>query len=804
MFELSPDPCPAKTRADLEWDRVLSAVAERCASVPGRLSALELPFRVTREGVRAALAETAEATLLRQEGALVPVVGLDDVREAVERLRTAGVLSGPELRALARLLHWARSLRRFLTARKDRVPALYAACATDPTLDAVADEVAGCFDAAGTLADHASPRLKELRSEYRASRGRMMSRLEELMSRYADIVQDHFVTEREGRYVLPIRADAHQRFPGIVHSASGSGGTIFVEPRAVVPMGNRLKMLEAEVYREEIVIYTNLSAKLMAVLPSVLGALEAVARADVCAAVSRLAEEYQLTFPEIVDEPRLDLKDARHLLLCLELPNVVPSDVRVASGRAIVVSGPNAGGKTVALKTAGLAALLVRAGLPVPCAEGSVVGIFDLVLTDVGDDQSLHKSLSTFSAHVKNLASILDETRPGALVLLDELAGGTDPREGEALAAGVLDSLCARGGAVVVTTHYEGLKALALGDPRFENACVGFDLATMTPTFRMTLGLPGSSSALSVARRYGLPSTVLERAERFLSREDRTLEEEVRRVHDERAALELARAAAEEERRQAGLLRTRLEGELAMARDREKQAVSREGEAVLAGLKRAREELRAAQARLRSKKVGESDVREASRALDRVAGTVAIGGEFDAIVGSAAAGDTHAELPASELRPGVRVWVPRLRAEAEVLDVLPGAVRVAAGAMKLVVDIAELRAASAAAPRRESRTPRLRTAPEPPVRADEVAMQTTDNTCDLRGLRVDDALSLAGTFLDRAINQGRRVLFFVHGHGTGALREAVRKELGASRFVARFRSGESGEGGEGVTVAWLA
>ena len=803
MFELSPDPCPDKTRADLEWDRVLGAIAERCGSVPGRLSALELPFRTTREGVRSALEETSEATLLRREGATLPVVGLDDVRESIERLRTAGVLSGPELRALTQLLFWARSLRRFLTARKDRVPALYAACATDPTLDAVADEVARCFDDAGTLADHASPRLKELRSEYRAARGRMMSRLEELMSRYADIVQDHFVTEREGRYVLPIRADAHTRFPGIVHSASGSGGTIFVEPRAVVPMGNRLKMLEAEVYREEIVIYTNLSAKLMAVLPSVLGALEAVARADVCAAVARLAEEHHLAFPEVSDEPRLDLREARHLLLCLELPHVVPSDVRVASGHAVVVSGPNAGGKTVALKMAGLAALLVRAGLPLPCDDGSVVGIFDLVLTDVGDDQSLHKSLSTFSAHVKNLASILDETRPGTLVLLDELAGGTDPREGEALAAGVLDSLCARGGAVFVTTHYEGLKALAMGDPRFENACVGFDLATMTPTFHMTIGLPGSSSALSVARRYGLPSTVLERAERFLSREDRSLEEEVRRVHDERAALELARAAAEEERRQAHLLRTRLEGELAMARDREKQALSREGEAVLAGLKRAREELRAAQARLRSKKTGEGDLREASRELDRVAGVVALGGELDAIVGAAAESDTHAALHVGELRPGMRVWVPRLRAEAEVLDVLPGAVRVAAGAMKLVVDTADLRAASPAAARRELRTPRQRPAPAVSG-AEEAAMQTTDNTCDLRGLRVDDALSLAGTFLDRAINQGRRVLFFVHGHGTGALREAVRKELGASRFVSRFRSGESGEGGEGVTVAWLA
>ena len=235
------------------------------------------------------------------------------------------------------------------------------------------------------------------------------------------------------------------------------------------------------------------------------------------------------------------------------------------AGRAIVVSGPNAGGKTVALKTMGLAALMVRAGIPVPCDEGSTVGLFDVVLTDVGDDQSLQKNLSTFSAHVSNLAAILHETTRGALVLLDELAGGTDPREGEALAAGVLDSLCARGGAVAATTHYEGLKALALADARFANASVGFDLETMTPTFQLAMGVPGSSSALAVARRFGMPATVIERAERFLTREDQNFEAVVKRLHDERAALELARAAAEERETEARHARTRLEGG---ARDR--------------------------------------------------------------------------------------------------------------------------------------------------------------------------------------------------------------------------------------------
>jgi DNA mismatch repair protein MutS2 len=500
------------------------------------------------------------------------------------------------------------------------------------------------------------------------------------------------------------------------------------------------------------------------------------------AATAKLAHEYALVVPDVVDEPRLDLRRARHLLLALDLPEVVPSDLALEAGRAIIVSGPNAGGKTVALKTMGLAALMVRSGLPVPCDQGSAVGLFDVVLTDVGDDQSLQKNLSTFSAHVSNLAEILVETSRGALVLLDELAGGTDPREGEALAAGVLDSLCARGGAVATTTHYEGLKALALADSRFVNASVGFDLATMTPTFQLALGVPGRSSALAVARRFGMPSTVIERAERFLTREDQNFEAVVKKLHDERAALELAR---ETEARHA---RTRLEGELEAARNREKRALSEEARELMDRLRRAREDLRGAQARLRAKRVEPEALREVERAVERVAGEVAIGGALEALV--TPLGDEPREaVTASDLRRGARVWVPRLR--------------VAAGPLKLTVALGELRAVPRVEPapsRPALRSTPARTAPPVP---EGPLLQTRDNTCDLRGLRVDDAVSMATSFLDRALGEGQRAVFLLHGHGTGALRDAVRKELTRSSYVSRFAAAQPAEGGEGVTVVWL-
>jgi DNA mismatch repair protein MutS2 len=800
LLPLHRDPCPPKTRADLQWDRLLAAIAERCAGPLGRVRALEMPFAETREEARDWMAQTREARRLLDQASVLPVGEVPDVTEALERARVGGVLAPEELRALGRMLGAARALRRFLSSRKADLPALHAACATDPTLDELADEITTSFEVDGTLSDRATPRLRELRGEFHAARQRMLARMHDLMSRYESVVQDRFVTEREGRWVLPVRADAHERFPGIVHSTSSSGATLFVEPRAVVPMGNRLKVLEAEVRREEEAAYARLTALVADSLPSADAAAQALGLADLRAAVARLALDLALSFPEVTDEPRIELRAARHPLLALETEKVVPSDLAIEGGRAMVVSGPNAGGKTVTLTTLGLAALMVRAGMPVACADGSTVGLFDIVLTDVGDDQSLQKNLSTFSAHVSNLAEVLSETTRGALVLLDELAGGTDPREGEALAAAVLDSLCARGGAVAVTTHYEGLKIQAAADARFQNASVGFDLATMTPTFRLATGVPGASSALAVARRFGIPGPVIERAERFLTREDQSFEQVVKRLDDERAALELARTAAEKMKEETRDLRDRLDAELRAIKEREKRTLSEEGAELLERMRRAREELRAAQARLRSRKLDAAGVREAERAIDRVAGEVAVGGPVERALGRVGAGSELDRPVVTAVRRGERVWVARLRAEADVVEILGGgSVKVAAGPLKMTVPMSELRAVVDAERPAPAAVRPAHLQPLPSAQP----IQTRDNTCDLRGLRVDDGVAMAIAFLDRALGSGQDVVFLLHGHGTGALRDALRRELGGSRYVARSRGGTPDEGGEAVTLVWL-
>lgn len=795
-----------KTLADLEWPVLLGAIADRCAGAPGKRRARALPFAPDAGTARLALAEVEEAFRTMLAGEPLPLYALRDIQPALDRLGAAGVLAPGELVDAGKTLGSARVLRRFTRARDAAMPCLARACASDPTLDRIEDEITGAFDADGALADHASPRLRELRAEFRTARARMVSRMEELMRQYAHILSDGYWTEREGRYVLPVRSDAHERFQGLVHATSASGSTLFVEPRVVIPIGNRLKMLEGEVRREEEAIYARLSALLTDALASVIAAFEALAHADLRSAEAKLARDLDLRFVPVLAEPVLELVAARHPLLVLGGVEVVPSDLRVSAGHAVVVSGPNAGGKTVSLKTLGLVALMVRAGLPVPANEASRIGLFDAVLTDVGDDQSLQKNLSTFSAHVQNLARVLEEAGRGSLVLLDEVATGTDPREGEALAAAVLDGLCQAGAAVVATTHYEGLKTLALGDERFENASVGFDVASMSPTFRLAFGLPGASSALAVARRFGVPAGVLARAETFLSREDRDFDEVVKKLHDERGALELARTAAISRERAAAVREEELVREIARVRARQTEELTAEVEGLRAQVKKARDELRGALARIRSggpqgKRPDAAELAVAERTLDEIAAKIALGSELHRATRGPDEGGTP--VGDADLRKGTRVFVGRLRSEADVVEILPGAkLRVAAGPLKLTVGRDEV-----SLPRRPDEPPKgkkgARGGEEAPSADDEQPMQTADNTCDLRGMRVSEALAMATQFLDRAVGTRARVVFFLHGHGTGALREALRDDLAESGYVRRHAPGGRGEGGDGVTVAWM-
>jgi DNA mismatch repair protein MutS2 len=794
-----------KTLRDLEWSRIVAAIAARCSGpLSERLDSLELAHDVA--SARIAMDETNEALALRQEGQPLPLSGIRDVRSSLDRVARSGALDGLALRDLRVTLGAVRTLRVFLSRRRDRVPRLLAACPLDSTLDSLEEEISAAIDSDGTVRDSASPILRRLRQEVANLRAKIVARLEAMLLEHREVVQDRFHTIREGRYVIPVRTDAHEKIPGIVHGTSGSGATVFIEPRVLVEQQNRLTLALSEMEAEQLRILAQLSELVRERLPELRAAVDALDRADLRNASARLAEDLKAKVPELVPQARIKVCVARHPLLILEGIDVVPSDLVLESGHALVFSGPNAGGKTVALKLLGLFALMARAGLPVPAQDGAVVGFFDPILSDVGDEQSLEKNLSTFSAHVSNVATILRAASPSAMVLLDEVATGTDPGEGGALACAIVDSLCRRGAAVAVTTHYEPLKAMALTDSRLRNASVGFDVERMAPTFHVTMDVPGASSALAVARRFGLDNVVIERAREMLPEATRVFDTLVHRLEGQLRALEKEREDLLSERRALEADRKEFENELEKLRQHERRKLSEEGQRLLALIRETRDEVRTARASMR-KKEGDVALIEAARtAVERASQRVneEISTPFER---QESDGDRGTPVVASALVPGTRVWVPRLRAELEVIEApSKGRLRVASGAVKLWVGVDEVRALAEKTetkvePARAVQAVRPDSAPE----LVPIVIRTESNTLDLRGLRVDEALGLLESFLDRLYGTNEKVGFIVHGIGSGALRDAVRDYLrDATRYVKQFRPGNREEGGDRLTVVAMS
>jgi DNA mismatch repair protein MutS2 len=789
-----------RTERVLEWERLLSHLAEHCASESGAARLLERRPAEDIEEARVRNRRLAQAIALDETSDLFEIRAFPALGDALERAKVGSQLSGTELRDVMRVLELAKSLRAFATARRETDPELAQALESDPLLDRLLDRLSKAIDPDGSVSDHASPALRDAREKARHAREELKQRLEESMRRLAPLLQGQYVTEREGRYVLPLRADAHQRVEGVVLGASGSGSTLFIEPREVTQYGNQLKIREAAVEREVAKVLEELTGELSTRADAVGVAFEACVEADTLQALTSFAARTQAHPFEPEPGAVLELTSMRHPLLLAAGQKVVSNDIRVRGGRALVVSGPNAGGKTVALKCLGLAAWMARAGLPVPADPASKIGWFGSVLADVGDEQSLSRNLSTFSAHLVTIAEILSRSGPDTLVLLDELAAGTDPEEGAALAGSILEALTERGAAVVVTTHYERLKEMAAeGERAFDNASVGFDFEAMAPTFKLLLGVPGPSSALAVARRFGLSERVVARAKELLPAHAVSREEVVRKLEQERAFLEKERASLRGELALQQALREELEAARAAEERETENELARESRELVALVQRAREEVRDARRRLKETNDA-NELRELERQVNRAAAHVAIGGTLARRASARSAGITAASLSES-LVPGMSV---RLKNGAlAVVEAAPerGHVRLRAGSMKLSLSVNEIESvqgrqkpASAPAPRQKSRLP-------PSLAA---AVRTADNTLDLRGERLEDALARVDAFLDQMLGEGHAVGFVLHGHGTGTLKSAVREHLGASRYVENARPAERDEGGDAYTVFWIA
>jgi len=789
----------------LEWGKVTARLSARASSEPGRALCAALSPGTDLEAIRTSLEENRDGRrMLLQEGAL-PLEEVKEIREEVGKAVKGVSLSPQELLMIGKTARAGERIRRFFEDRRGRYPRLAHHANGIPPLRDLAEAVEEAIDSAGNVLDRASEALGPLRRQLVKMRSRLQETAEGILSspRYARHVQESYATVRSGRVVIPFKTSAKGLFQGIVHDSSQSGQTVFFEPEELVHLNNEVKMAELEVEREVARILAELSGRVARKEEDLLLALLLLARIDFLQARSMLADELSAAEPTVTASGETSLRSARHPLLVLSGRPVVPNDLRL--GRpyfCLILTGPNAGGKTVALKTLGLLTLMAMAGLSIPASPDSTVSVFHNLFVAVGDEQSVEGDLSTYSAHIRRLNEILSGADRGSLVLLDEVVSGTDPREGAAIARSFLETLADREVRVVATTHFEELKGIAFSDSRFENGSMAFDGEHLRPTYRLSLGIPGRSMGMEIARALGFPSEVLERAKGYLSGPGPNLPEVIDRLERERERVRNEAAELAGRRKEAEEAGRRLDAERMKLKAEESRVIS-------AARVKMREEIRKAEGELariteemrRDRKI--DTVRKASSVI-RAWKEKAHAAEEDPAVRTLMS--RSAPLgPAEILHPGRKVFVLSLSKEAEV-SAPSGAgereVEVAAGGMKVRVPRDQVRVFPPPGRTRERRADGGSRQVESSPGA--VHLQTPENTLDLRGMYVDDALPEVDAFLDRLSLAQAPHAFLIHGHGTGALKAAVRRHLAKSPYAKRSLPAPREQGGDGVTIVLLA
>jgi DNA mismatch repair protein MutS2 len=764
----------------LELPAVRAMLAEHSSFIPGRELAETIAPTTDRKDAERLQDETAAARTLLRAQPSAGIGGARDIRDGLRRARLGGALDPDQLLQIADTIRAAHKL--FEDVHPYPPLAALARFARPPR--PLAEGIEHAISGTAEVLDRASPRLGSMRAELRGAQARLQQRLDGLLRspELSRALQEPIVTQRGGRYVVPVKSEMRSAVKGIIHDQSASGATVFIEPLEILEANNALRAAELAEKAEVQRILDELSRRVEKDADELDAVVGALARLDLAMAKALLADALDAERPALDPDGHLDLVRARHPLLVTQSDEVVPIDVRLGSDfRALVVTGPNTGGKTVTLKTVGLLVLMAACGLQIPTQRGSRVPVVKRVFADIGDEQSIAQSLSTFSSHMRNVVATLAEAETGDLALLDELGAGTDPDEGAALAMAVLETLLARGVLVAATTHYPELKAFALSTPGVMNASVEFDPQTLRPTYRVHVGLPGASNAFAIASRLGLDRGVLDRAESHLSELHRSLERTLREAERQRTelagTLDQARIAAEDARRAT----SDAEREAAKVRDDADRALRRartEADELLLQARRALHQ--AEQARDKAAKRNLVDearealadaerTRESSRDEEpRPRATVPVA------VGSAV-------LVAGVSEPGTLLAVDD-----------KGMAEVAAGPLRLRVPVSSLRGAPS--PQESIRSTR----PAITGSAPSVPLQL-----DLRGARAEEALAELDRYLNDAAVAGIDRLRIVHGKGTGALRTAVREMLATHPLVREHTAAAQNEGGEGATIVRL-
>ena len=790
-----------RSLAILEFPLIRERLAAATSFPPGRRLAETIEPSNDRVIVARGLEETDQARALLIERPGVGIGAAHDIGPWVERAARGGRLDPAHFLEIADTLDAAS---RLATSLADERRALLRDLGQDlHPLPSLRSTLARSFDPAGELLDTASPRLGSLRAAVRVAYDRLRRRLDALVgSELGSSLQEPIITLRNGRYVVPVKADARTRVKGIVHDASGSGQTLFIEPLVVVELGNAWREAQVAEKAEVDRILDELSILVATHAPLLRETLGAMARFDFWSAKAHLAAEMDAIRAETAERSEVVLLGARHPGLS---GRVVPIDIRLGDGyTALIVTGPNTGGKTVTLRTLGLLALMHQAGLQVPAETGSRLPIFRDVFADIGDEQSIAQSLSTFSGHLKRIDAIVAAAGPDTLVLLDELGAGTDPTEGSALAQALLDHFIRAGALVAATTHYAELKAYAHTTARARNASVEFDLETLSPTYRLTIGLPGGSQAFAIAERLGLPEAIVADARSRLTEAQRNFEATLAAIKETEGetadALERARLA---EARAVEALRHAQEERARARHDREAavQEAREEAERLVAGV---RDEVVATRKTLERETMTAQGLDDAMERIDE---------QLERL-------PTPAPEPLPEAPPAPHVWRLGERArslsggwEGRVTALERGGRRASleAGGMRVTVDIEDLEPALEPAGGERSGST-IGDAVDRQARRDPgsgIARLRQDRSrsvaasLDLRGARVEEALEALASYLDDASLAGLDRVTIIHGLGTGALRDAVRSEAAAHPLAIDVRAGERGEGGDGATVIRL-
>ncbi|MFY0520834.1 endonuclease MutS2 [Lysinibacillus sp. UGB7] len=778
----------------LEYDKVRQQVATHCTSSIGKSAIDDLVPQTDFEKVVKLLEEMDEGlSILRVKGN-VPMGGIFDVRPAARRAQIGGMLSALELMEISSTIRASRILRNFIEDIESdeviEIPHFIAKKEAMPVLTGLQHEINNCIDDNGTVLDSASQTLRTIRQSLRSEEAKVRSKLESLTrgSNATKMLSDALVTIRNDRFVIPVKQEYRHHYGGIVHDQSSSGQTLFIEPDSVVQANNeihRLKMKEqAEIER----ILLALSAMVEEVAPDVFNLVKILGEIDVILAKGKYGQANKCTMPKMNKDGYIRLVRARHPLLPIE--TAVANDIEFGKDiTAIVITGPNTGGKTVTLKTVGLCTLMAQAGLPVPALDGSELAVFEQLFADIGDEQSIEQSLSTFSSHMVNIVDILQKFDHVSLVLFDELGAGTDPQEGAALAISILDEVHGRGARVMATTHYPELKAYGYNRPGVANASVEFDIETLSPTYRLLIGVPGRSNAFEISSRLGLPESIIDRAKSFTGTDRHEVESMIASLEETRRQSEDDAERSHDLLLESEVLRKELQDKLQSYEERKEALDKKAKEKARKIVDEAKREAETIIAELRDMRknanqvVKEHELIEARKRLEDATPL-----ENNKVLKKAA----QVKARAQNLVVGDEVKVLSYGQRGTLLEKVSDSEWVVQmGILKMKIADGDLEY--------------IKPEKEPIHRVAGVKNRDSHVKLelDLRGERFEDAIMRTEKYIDDALlaNYGR--VSIIHGVGTGALRQGIQSYLKKHKRVKSFRFGETGEGGFGVTVVEL-